>query len=103
MDRLTEDCVAARKTGLSYGQYMATKHKLKPEQKTKAEPKHDHTRKPFQKLAPGERVCIVCGNKFYTCISHKLCCSKVCSKERNRVTSRERSKRIYRKKCVYGE
>lgn len=95
---LTEDCIEARKAGLSYGQYMAMKYKPKPAPK-KAEPKPTHTQKPFQKLAPGDRVCIICGNKFYTSVSHKLCCSRECSAERNRISARERSKAVYRKRC----
>lgn len=90
MDQLSEDCMAARKAGLSYGRYMATKYnpnKPKPEPKPKP--------KPDPRIEDGGRECIICGAKFYSWVHNKLCCSDQCSKEYNRLKTNERNRMIY--------
>lgn len=100
MDQLTEDCIEARKAGMSYGKYMAMKYKpmkykpkpaQKPKPEPKPEPKPKPIRKPLPKLEPGERACVICGSKFYTSIPHKLCCGRACSKQNDRERAKERA------------
>lgn len=84
MDNLAKDAAAALAAGMSYGRYMALRYK--PPVRERPSTKKDTSKKEVPK---GARVCVICGEVFYTKMPHQLCCSKECSKENGRRKSRE--------------
>lgn len=83
MDNLAKDAAAALAAGMSYGKYMALHYKPVP---NKPAPKKETPKKEVPK---GGRVCVICGEIFYTKLHHQLCCGKECSKENGRRKARE--------------
>lgn len=91
MDKLAADSAAALAAGMSYGKYMALKHK--PVQ-----------RKPEPKKPEGDRVCKVCGAWFFAKVHNQLTCSHKCSVENGRLKANERAREIYaERKAQNGE
>lgn len=82
MDKLAADSAAALAAGMSYGKYMALKHK--PVQ-----------RKPEPKKPEGDRVCKVCGAWFFAKVYNQMTCSHQCSVENNRLRANERARQLY--------
>ena len=73
MDNLTIDAMSARKHGVSYGKYMASKIIQKAEPPKEPEP-----------TGKFKRECPICGASFVTNRSNKITCSFKCSEQRNR-------------------
>ena len=64
-DQSSINAAEAKAAGLSYGQYMAMKQRAVQTAKEQE----------------GNRVCVVCGNKFFG-KGNKMCCSSACSYQR---------------------
>ena len=70
MDQLTLDCIAARRAGLSYGQYIATKPTPPaavrfPKQGARGQEKR--------------KVCILCGGEIPSNVKRRKYCSPKCA------------------------
>lgn len=78
MDQLTLDCIAARKAGMSYGEYMASRYQA-PVIETDVQP------------VQNERACLTCG-KTISKYEHanRRYCSEGCRYERAREYYREK-------------
>ena len=81
MDQLSKDAADARKAGLTYGKYMATK--TKQEEKPKPKPK--------KKPAEGPR-CVICGMLIPPKTHRHRYCSAVCADRAQVLRDRERGK-----------
>ena len=78
VDQLTQDCIAARKAGMTYGKWKAMHYVPPveveiPKQEVKPEPK-------VKKEAP-KRVCRYCGKEFVVGHRQMWHCSEDCSYE----------------------
>ena len=81
MDQLSKDAMEARKAGLTYGKYMATKYK--PEEKPKPKPK--------KKKEAGPK-CAICGMLIPPNTHRRRYCSAVCADRAQELREMERDK-----------
>lgn len=81
MDQLSKDAAAARKAGLTYGKYMATKYK--PEEKPKPKQK--------KKTAEGPK-CVLCGMLIPPNTHRRRYCSAACADRALVLREMERGK-----------
>ena len=79
MDQLSKDAAAARRAGLSYGRYMATKYQPQEKPKPKAKKKKEEGPK-----------CVLCGTPIPPYSQRRLYCSAACADRA--VTLRELKK-----------
>ena len=80
MDRLTLDCIASRKAGMTYGKWKAI---------------HPHTEveEPEAPKTGPRKLCGICGQEIPSSYKGKLYCGVICAAEANRARNREFGKR----------
>ena len=87
MDQLTQDCIAARKAGMTYGKWKALQPRVEvvmPKQEEK---------KPVAKKELPKRVCRYCGKEFTGDNGNSLYCGYDCSYEAQKVRQKANYKR----------
>mgnify|MGYP003292499149 CR=1 FL=1 len=81
MDQLTQDCIAARKAGMSYGKWKALQPRVEVVMPKQEEPE-------AKKELP-KRVCLYCGKEFATGHGTKRYCGYDCYYEAGKIRQRE--------------